>query len=298
MRARLLLVAALAGSALMPALDGGQKAAAPIPVHVTVKVSDGQVNTSLTREAFQVRSDDVPVPIESFEIARVPASIIVLFDLTASVDLGPSADREMLAAFEAGFIARLEDGDRVGIGGISSVPFISPGFSSGKNDIRRSAAEAFSVPAAHRYGPSPIWDAIDAAVAVLEKEPGRRVIIAHTDGISTGDKVRRQDAVVRAAAANVALMIIAPTGLRADANLRGAAHSTGGTFLLGFGPPLRDRAVPRLVEAFEQVLTDVRSAYTLTVTPPVADGNLHRLDVRVAGRFHAVLARQLYRAEK
>jgi hypothetical protein len=131
---------------------------------------------------------------------------------------------------------------------------------------------------------------------VLEKESGRRVIVAHTDGISTGDKLRRQDVVVRAAAANVALTIIAPTGLRADANLRAAAYSTGGTFLLGFGPPIRDAAVPRLVEAFAQVLGDLRSAYTLTFTPPVSDGNLHRLDVRVAGRFQAVLARQVYRA--
>ena len=263
--------------------------APPITVYVTVKTGDGtQVETSLKQDAFQIRSDATLVPIESFALTPVPLTMVALFDLTASVVRGPASDRQTLAAFEAGVIEQLAPGDRVRAGGISSASVFSPRFASAKEDIRTAAAAVFQAPAEHRYGPSPIWDTVASAIDLLEKEPGRRVIVAHTDGISIGDRLRRQDVVVRAAAAGVTLMVVAPPGPRADMNLRSAAHSTGGTFLVGLAP--------RLAESFAQVLTDLRSSYALTFTPPAADGKLHRLDVRVAGRFHAVLARQIYRA--
>ena len=78
------------------------QSASPVTVYVTVKTGDGsQVETSLKPDAFQIRSDTTVVPIESFSVGGVPASIVMLFDLTRSADRGPGSDRMTLAAFDA-----------------------------------------------------------------------------------------------------------------------------------------------------------------------------------------------------
>lgn len=186
--------------------------------------------------------------------------VVVLFDITASVALDPAADRATLSAFESGFLPLLRSTDRVRIGSIAAPPVLSAAYANDAKGLLLAAQQAFAVQAETRYGPSPVWDAVGAAIESLEREPGRRVVVLHSDGLSTGGRLWREDVVRRAAAAGVSIVIVAPPGFKADAQLRAAATRTGGSYLLGNMPNTvgRDHHEKGLRSAFSKVLDLLR----------------------------------------
>jgi hypothetical protein len=92
-----------------------------------------------------------------------------------------------------------------------------------------------------RGGPSPIWDALDKAVAVLQPRPEPRVVILLTDGEATGNVLPFTDIFDRVRGAGIAIFILAPrwTGLSGpskagpdpSARLRQLADATCGGYL-------------------------------------------------------------------
>jgi hypothetical protein len=107
-----------------------------------------------------------------------------------------------------------------------------------------------------RYGPSPLWDGIDAAVDVLIKAAGSRSVILVTDGLSSGNRLslshvtqsaiqsRTSIHIVQEAigettlgktfvltdrTSNPWLMLTAPIGRDPEAVLGALALATGGT---------------------------------------------------------------------
>jgi hypothetical protein len=216
-------------------------------------------------------------------------SIVLLVDVSASVSdamamlvvsrdqagnlhgvKGPTSPRDLFArAIQEGFIANLSATERVRIGTIARTVQLGPQSSSDRVALRQVAIDALDVPEEARYGPSPLWDAVDAAVTVLEREPGPRAVVLITDGLSTGNRHSLSAVIEHARNAKARVSVIGqwfgvprpqrfsfrggvgssdhtgsawrsmvwPFGNPPDLNLRRLADSTGGTFITDGAPP-------------------------------------------------------------
>ena len=213
--------------------------------------------------------------------AQAPSlSIVLLIDVTASVseamatfvwdgrgsleDMNPTGTKPpdsprdlFLQPILRGFIPNLSPPDRVRIGTIARTLRFSPEFSADRAVLGQVARELLDVPRDERFGPTPLWDAVDAAITALESEPGHRAIVLLTDGLSTGNHHSLSTVIDRAVDANVSVSIIAeawrirsgrgfalrdstnapwkrmtrPQGGTLDAHVKRLADETGGVFL-------------------------------------------------------------------
>jgi hypothetical protein len=187
---------------------------------------------------------------------------------------------------------------------------MSPRFTSDAAEIRKAWGVLFDVPPIEWLGPSPIWDAVDGAVAALADEPGHRAIVLITDGQASGNVHGYSDVSAQAALAGVSVSIVAEdsmlptmplTTLASYGNdpalrLRSMADFTGGSFALDRGPIAPDdRCFPHdPAPLFKQAVDRLHQAYTLSFVPPVTDGRSHPLDVRVKKPGMVVRARKLF----
>jgi Mg-chelatase subunit ChlD len=65
-------------------------------------------------------------------------------------------------------------------------------------------------PDADRLGPTPIWDALDEAMALLADAPGKRAIVMYTDGRSTGNTHSLAEVMERATRASISINAVIP----------------------------------------------------------------------------------------
>jgi von Willebrand factor type A domain len=98
-------------------------------------------------------------------------------------------------------------------------------FTGDRNALRTSGRTRLDIPDRDitRYGPSPIWDALNAAVEALKPLRGRRSVVLVTDGNASGNHLGVDDVAHRAADAGVIINVI---GVQADYDLRQADGST------------------------------------------------------------------------
>jgi hypothetical protein len=105
-------------------------------------------------------------------------------------------------------------------------------------------------------GPSPIWDALDAAVTALQRTSARGAIVVITDGRSTGNRLGFADVVARLQQTRLPVLVVAldfdrPSPPDPTFNLRRLAEDTRGSFALvkrGAMPG----AVRRAIDAFRR----------------------------------------------
>jgi Ca-activated chloride channel family protein len=132
--------------------------------------------------------------------------------------------------------------------------------------------------------PTRLFDAVDQAMTALHGIEGRRVVIAFTDGDDNASKLGRGDVLERA---RMEETMIYGIGLesnyfngqqrvrtRPDRGLKNLAEETGGGF---FDLKKKDELGP----AFTRIAQELRSQYVLGFAPPVQDGKVHKLDVKV-----------------
>ncbi len=169
---------------------------------------------------------------------------------------------------------------------------------------------------AYGLGASPAWDAVDEAVSVLEKHSSRRAIILVTDGRSTGNVHSLDEAIDRAIGAHVAVSVVGEaradvirlpggteTRVQPEIFLRRLAETTGGAYADVFGPepgrPLGlDDAERWVGRVLAQFIDDLHKTYALGFVPPILDGQVHRLDVRVKEPGLKVRAPQAFRVDR
>ena len=138
------------------------------------------------------------------------------------------------------------------------------------------------------HGPSPMWDAIDAAVTALAPTSGRRAVILVSDGRATGNRQSPEEVGLRATAAGVTVSVVgedwemtirqdANTGVRVrpGAGLEWIAGTSGGLYVADHAT---DPAPGTIVE---RLLAELHDRYTLGFTPHVRDGKVHALNIRV-----------------
>ena len=277
-----------------------------VRVFVTVSDRDGRLVTTLTRTDFEVRDEGKPQPITLFDNTPQPVRLIVMLDVSGSMQ----GNLPLLRAAAEQLFARLGPDDLARVGAFGYEITISPSFTHDSEELLGALPDAIAADA-----PTPLWRALDMAMDRFADEgEGRPVILVLSDGKDSGPtgfgrRVASQSQVIdRARDDNVMVYAIGmrsrgprprrpeigPAGLRAalladmpDSGLARVAEETGGGYAeIRFGQDLG--------AAFARVADELHSQYLIGFAPPERDGKVHDIDVRVSQRGLKPRARKNY----
>ena len=174
-------------------------------IEVAVMTGEGSTVAGLTSDDFEVLVDGKPAPIQKLVPPPAPVTVIVLFDVTASMsnygDIGVEIERSLVPA--------LRPGDRARIGGIANRLVLSPAFTSVRKELIVRGAEGPRLSTRRQVTvASPIWDAVQESVRALEPEPGRRGIVLVSDGRATGNTIAATEAIQSAILAGTVVQVL------------------------------------------------------------------------------------------
>ena len=281
-----------------------------VRVFVTVTDRDGRLITTLARDDFEVRDEGKSQPITLFDNTPQPIRLIVLLDVSGSME----GNLPLLRAAAEQLFARLRPSDVARVGTFGHEITLSRSFTHDPDELRMALPETIAADA-----PTPLWRAIDEALDAFGGEGETRpVILVLSDGKDSGpigfrqryvsqaeiiDRARRDDVMIyaigmRSRGRRPMQPGIGPGGLQAaltadlpDAGLALVAQETGGGYTeIRFGQELG--------AAFARVADELHSQYLLGFAPPKRDGKVHDIDVRVAQPGLKPRARKSYVAPK
>ena len=280
-----------------------------VRVFVTVTVKDGRLVTTLTRDDFEIRDDGKPQPITQFDNTPQPIRLIVMLDVSGSME----GNLPLLRAASEQLFARLRPDDVARVGSFGHEVTISPSFTHDARELRAALPTTINPEA-----PTPLWRAIDEAMATFgDEDVTRKVVLVLSDGKDSGqvgfrqpvasqagviDRARAEDVMIYAIGMRSRGQRPAPGlgrgGLQAmlladlpDPGLARVAQETGGGYTeIRFGEDLN--------AAFARVADELHSQYLLGFAPPKRDGKVHSIDVRLAQRGLTARARKSYVAPK
>ena len=282
-----------------------------VRVFVTVTDRDGRLITTLLQNDFEVRDEGKPQPITLFDNSPQPIRLIVMLDVSGSME----GNVPLLRAAAEQLFARLRPDDLARVGTFGYKIAMSPAFTHDVETLRRELPDTVAPDA-----PTPLWRAVAEAMGAFGDEGGeaRRVVLVLSDGKDSGpisfreryvsqgeviDRARRDDVMVygigmRSRGSRPIQPGIGPGGLQAaltadlpDPGLALVAEQTGGGYTqIRFGQDLG--------AAFVQNADELHSQYLLGFAPPKRDGKVHDIDVRVATRGLKPRARKSYVAPK
>jgi Ca-activated chloride channel family protein len=295
-----------------------------VRVFVTVTGRDGRLVTSLNQEDFEVRDEGKPQPITLFDNRARGIRLIVMLDVSGSMD----GNLRLLRAASEQLFARLHPEDLVRVGTFGIDVTISPTFTNDPEELR--AALPVSI---WRDAPTPLWHSINQAMEAFEGREGtgdpgdpgdlgdpgehvRRVVIVLSDGKDSGPQLRyrhanEREVIKRARRKSVMVYAIgmhsggprqlpafSPYGLQAalmadlpDPGLAHVAEETGGGYReIGYNQDL--------AAAFAQVAEELHNQYLLGFAPPKRDGKVHDIEVKISKKGMKPRARKNYVAPK
>ena len=255
-----------------------------VPVFATVTAPDGTFAKGLAKDDFIVLDDGKPQEIVSFAEEAQAISVSVILDTSGSMT------EALPRVFAAGgaFLDNLRPDDRAMIG---SLVYQGPPFTTDKRRLR-SAMDL--VP---RDPGSPVWLALDRALAALKAETNRRVIVIYTDG-RNGDlgqfkalKVSEASVRARVETEGVMVYVIGFEGVSLGGGIKTIARRSGGRATeLG--------RADNLATVLAGVADELHHQYLLGFTPAAFDGKPHKLAVHLRRPELTVRARDLYVADK
>jgi Ca-activated chloride channel family protein len=282
-----------------------------VRIFVTVTDGDGKLVTTLAREDFEVRDEGKPQPITLFDNTPQPIRLVVMLDVSGSMQ----GNLPLLRAASEQLFARLRPDDLARVGSFGHDVTISPTFTHDARALREALPTTINPEA-----PTPLWRAIDEAMATFgDEEVTRKVVLVLSDGKDSGmtqigfnkpvasqagviDRARTEDVMIYAIGMRSRGQRPAPGvgrgGLQAmlladlpDPGLARVAQETGGGYTeIRFGEDLN--------AAFARVADELHSQYLLGFAPPRRDGKVHSIDVRLAQRGLTARARKSYVAPK
>jgi Ca-activated chloride channel family protein len=281
-----------------------------VRVFVTVTDRDGRLVTDLAQTDFEIRDEGRPQPITLFDNSPQPIRLVVLLDVSGSME----GNLPLLRAASQQLIARLRPDDRARIGTFGREVTIGPEFTRDPGVLLESLPEAIPPDA-----PTPLWRAMDQALDTFEESGDERpVVLVLSDGKDSGpidfrgpmssqgdiiDRARDESVMVYAVGMRSRRTRPGPPGLGRgglqammladlpDPGLARVAQETGGGYTeIRYGEDLG--------AAFARVADELHSQYLLGFAPPKRDGKVHDLDVRVAQRGLTPRARKNYVAPR
>lgn len=264
---------------------------------VDVGVEDGKGNpiTDLRPEEFEILADSRPRELVSFSNRSRPLTLVMLVDVSASMSRLTLKDDDGFGRTLEAFVADLQPGDRASLGRISSEPATSGPLSGDRAMLLRDVSNVLNVRDSDRFGPSPLWDALAAAIERLSREAGSRAVLLWTDGLSTGNHVGLNDVIDRATSEGVSVhFIVQRSAMRRSRGSRGwnndldfcapvssVSDATGGLCLVNRvqGTPFEVNEPP--TREIRRVLNSRRHRYSVGFSAESDGGQLSVLEVRV-----------------
>jgi len=259
-----------------------------VNVGVIVTNAHGQFVKGLKREDFHVFDNGAEQPITEFATVDEPAQILLL------VEAGPAVyflqDAHIFAA--DAMLRGLTAADRVAIAryDVSPAPILS--FTSDKGAAQAALSGIrFNL----GFGQLNLSSSLSTVLNWLAVVPGKKTIVLLSTGVDSSPIQAIESLQFRLQTGDVRILCVSVTGpLRngkegtlkqlqqtegafeqADARLRAIADATGGR---AYFPP-NAKAIQGI---YRQVAQLVRNEYSLAFAPPVADGAIHSIDLKVS----------------
>ncbi|HVZ20731.1 MAG TPA: VWA domain-containing protein [Vicinamibacterales bacterium] len=281
-----------------------------VRVFTTVTDRDGRLVTGLGRDDFQVKDNGKPQPLTDFDNSPQPIRLIVMLDVSGSME----GNLSLLRDASAQLFARLRDDDKAKVGSFGHEIEIAPRFSNDPGDLAGALPHAIAPDA-----PTPLWRAVDEAMSAFDpNEDIRKVVLVLSDGKDTGplsfrdrpsseadviDRARQEDVMIYGVGMRSRQRVPPQFGMGRgslqqmlladlpDPGLAKVAEETGGGYIeIKLGEDLG--------AAFERVADELHTQYLLGFAPPAHDGKVHKLDVRVDKPGMKPRARRSYVAPK
>jgi VWFA-related protein len=276
--------------------DGDEKISidtALVQLNVGVVDRQGRAITTLTPNDFTVYEEGVRQPIQSFEPATAPFSLVLLLDVSGST----TSFRPTLKQAAIRFLDALSPQDRVAVIAFNDKVKTLASFTTDYGKI------AYAIQYADGRGGTEFYQALNYSLEQLAKEKNRRkAIVVLTDGLDTQMRLSDGRAVGDAATNQAAISAIKPDASPALSSVLNAADRQGVTIYplaLPSGDPKRitdpnpkqvaiyasararmqalaDRTGGRLNEIrrledlgylYAEVAADLRTLYTITYRP-------------------------------
>jgi Ca-activated chloride channel homolog len=274
-----------------------------VRVFVTVTDSNGRLVTSLGQDNFEVKDKGKVQPIEVFDNRPTPIRLMLMLDVSGSM----SGNIRLVREAVDNLIAHLGPSDlaRVGSFGISLEKEIDVGTAFSREPSTLLAAVPMS-----GGGFTPLYGAFNAALRILDtRSEERRVLLMVSDGKDGGgrgpritekeiaDHARQSDVMIYAIGLRSRLSNrFAQPGSLTSSTLeddlpspvlaRLAAETGGGYVELRQGQDLK--------QEFARIADELHSQYLVGFAPPVRDGKVHDIEVRVKQRGMKARARRDY----
>ena len=213
----------------------------------------------------------------------------------------------VVSAAEA-FVRRLEPGDKARIGSFAERVKIDPEhFTGDQEEMIRILRSGLQPP-----GPTPLWNAVDEAIASLREQEGRRVVLVFSDGADAPMNLRFNnrsimDVMRRAQQENVMVYAVGLqttllqsrsggrgglsggglTSQRPDPGLSMIAEDTGGGYF-------EMNRAENLQSTFAAVANELHHQYALGFEPPKLDDRMHKVEVKIGKPGMKARARKEY----
>lgn len=258
-----------------------------VNVGVIVTDSRGQFVRGLKREDFHVYDNNVEQPVTEFATVDEPAQVLLL------VEAGPAVfflqDAHIFAA--DAMLHGLSASDQVAIARYDASPAPILAFTSDKTAAQSAlSAIRFNLGFSQLNLSSSLITVLDW----LANLPGKKTIVLLSTGVDTTPAQTIQSVQTRLQTGDVRILCVSVSGpLRngkkgnarqlqqlqlnfhqADDRLRALADATGGRVFF----PESTKAIQ---DIYRQVAQLVRNEYSLAFAPPVNDGAVHSINVRV-----------------
>jgi Ca-activated chloride channel homolog len=299
-------VVSVAAQQQQPVFRGG---ADTVRVFVTVTDREGRLVTTLTQDKFEVRDEGKPQPITIFDNSPKPIQLIVLLDVSTSMD----GNIPLLRGGARQLFARLGPEDVAKLGTFGKEIVITPEFTRDAQVLEAALPAGIESNAG-----TPLWRAIDQAMSSFDPTSDRRrVVLVLSDGADSGPMLGKKflsqgDVILRARREDVMIYGI---GLQARGQRRAPQGMGPGGLSAAMTADDPDPALPRtaletgggyaevrprddLGQAFARVMEELHSQYLLGFAPPKRDGKKHDIDVKLSVGGLEPRARKSYIAPK
>jgi len=258
-----------------------------VNVGVIVTDSKGKFVENLSQQDFQVLDNDAPQPVTDFATVDLPGQVLM------AVEAGPAVyllqDSHLFVADS--LLAGLAPGDQVAIVSYNDSPTPLLNFTADKSAAQATLDQIqFNL----GYGNLNLSSSLAAVLDWLAPVPGKKTVVLVSTGVDTSPVTVMQSLLARLQTGDVRILAVSMSGpLRngkkgtktqiqntqqvfeqADAWLKQLAEATGGRVYF----PENARAFQ---EAYRQIAQLVRHEYSLAFAPPIADGTVHKIDVKV-----------------
>ena len=281
----LVILAAAAGMAQQATFRSSTRI---VPILTTVIDPQGRLVPNLERDQFTILDNAKPQDISFFLNEVQPFTAVVMLDFSASM----TANLDRLKSATEQFLIRMLPQDKAQVGAFSDKIQFSGTFTSDRDDLIGALGDL-------QFGnPTRLFDAIDQSIAELEKVPGRKVVLAFTDGDDTASRRGMGDVLERARDKETMIyaigleseFMVGPGRVqrtRPDRNLRKLAEETGGGYF-------ELKKTDDLGPTFTRVAQELHATYTLGFTPTLMDNKEHKLEVRLKQPGLTARARKTY----